>query len=409
MTLLMETEAVTILQSTAPAGMSLMWNNWLQEDALQDLVQHPLLLALGRNEASLGVLKTLLVQHSHYSRNFTRYLCSLLGQLTEASDIMALLENLREEMGVDGMGDMTHAEMFQRTLRIVGVTPDEHAALPATTAMVQTMMGYCQSNDPLAGLAAMCLGAEAIVPLVYRPILQALQHFGYGKDATEFFRLHIEEDEDHAITMLNILRRLTLDKPERRELAIQIGRELIGKRVAMFDSIWNNVQNSSATPAASTLAPVNGTRFSSADFGNVPARLKVTMPERLKHPMVMQTNNAADQAFSSDRKHKVHIVDLPTNTISMTIGRLDVAESTRLHRHNYETVMYILAGSGYSVVGERRVPWQAGDAVYIPVWAAHQHVNTGDVECAYLACENAPLLQNLGGIALREELGALTT
>lgn len=120
----------------------------------------------------------------------------------------------------------------------------------------------------------------------------------------------------------------------------------------------------------------------------------------------MQTMQGAAQAFSTERKHKVHIVDLPTHTISMTIGRLDLAESTRLHRHNYETVIYILAGQGYSKVGDRQVEWQEGDAIYIPVWAEHQHVNTGDMECAYMACENAPLLQNLGGIAIREEMGA---
>ncbi|RBJ73518.1 hypothetical protein C3L29_034325, partial [Pseudomonas sp. MWU12-2534b] len=62
--------------SKAPlvAGMSLIWADWLEEQDLSRLVQHPLLQALERDEASLSTLKTLLLQHSHYSRHFTRYL-----------------------------------------------------------------------------------------------------------------------------------------------------------------------------------------------------------------------------------------------------------------------------------------------------------------------------------------------
>ena len=48
---------------------------------------------------------------------------------------------------------------------------------------------------------------------------------------------------------------------------------------------------------------------------------------------------------------------------------------------------------------------EAGDAVYIPSWAWHKHQNLSDNEPAkYIACENAPQLQNLG-VALREEEG----
>ena len=74
------------------------------------------------------------------------------------------------------------------------------------------------------------------------------------------------------------------------------------------------------------------------------------------------------------------------------------------HRHNYETIIVILKGHGRSVIEDHVVEWAAGDAIYVPVWAWHHHENLSDRdECQYLACENAPLLQNLGGIAVREE------
>ena len=395
-----------------------IWADWLQPAHCQALVQHPLLQALAGPGNNLGLLKAVLAQHSHYSRHFTRYLVALMGRLEDPADVLVLLHNLGEEMGVDAVAGtdtgtaatttvsasagvaLTHAELFQRTLARVGVLPAEHAVLPATRALVAAMMAHCQSGDALAGLAALCLGAEAIVPLVYRPILASLEQLGFGEDATEFFIIHIAEDEDHALAMLAMMRRIVHGAPARMVQAVEIGRQMIGLRVAMFDAVWAACQ-----AGCEARAPAARAHFSSGDFGQVPSRLSVRLPERLKHAQVMHTSGAADQDFSQARRHKVHIVDVPSHTISMTIGRLDVAEATRLHRHNYETVIYVLRGKGRSRVGDRQVEWQAGDAFYVPVWAEHQHENTGDEECAYLACENAPLLQNLGGIALREELG----
>ncbi len=76
----------------------------------------------------------------------------------------------------------------------------------------------------------------------------------------------------------------------------------------------------------------------------------------------------------------------------------------RKHRHYYETLLFILEGSGYSIIEGERVEWEAGDIIYAPPWAWHQHFNTDpDKEVRYIACTNAPLLQNVGGIARREE------
>jgi len=37
------------------------------------------------------------------------------------------------------------------------------------------------------------------------------------------------------------------------------------------------------------------------------------------------------------------------------------------------------------------------------VWAWHHHTSTTDKSCRYVACENAPLLQNLGAAIRQEE------
>jgi len=143
--------------------------------------------------------------------------------------------------------------------------------------------------------------------------------------------------------------------------------------------------------------------YSSKDFAKVPSSLSTPSPERLLHADVLHSRTEEEQRLSSDRRHLVRVVDLPSKVLSMTLGGLEPNEATRRHRHNYETVIYFLEGRGMSRIDDREVRWKAGDAIYVPVWAWHQHVNVSATEKAlYVACENAPHLLNLG-IALREE------
>jgi len=145
-------------------------------------------------------------------------------------------------------------------------------------------------------------------------------------------------------------------------------------------------------------------RFGSADFWRVPALLTARLPERLLHRAVTGELDKGSMRFSTERKHLVHVVDLPSFSMSMTIGGLSPGQTAGRHRHNYETLIYIIEGHGHTTIEDRLIEWRAGDALYIPVWAWHQHRNLSDVEsCLYVACENAPLLQNLGNVAVREE------
>lgn len=140
--------------------------------------------------------------------------------------------------------------------------------------------------------------------------------------------------------------------------------------------------------------------YSSSDFGKTKAHLEVDMPDKLIHKAV--NKGQLDDAFSTDRKHPVHIVDLPSRAISLSIGGLEQGQCTRKHRHTYETIIYVLQGYGHSIVEGKRVDWEVGDAILVPRWAWHQHFNDSDGYVEYIGAENAPMLQNIG-LALREE------
>lgn len=143
--------------------------------------------------------------------------------------------------------------------------------------------------------------------------------------------------------------------------------------------------------------------YSSKHFSKIPDHLTSQVPNKIIHKALLPKTIPNDDPFSLERKHFVSIADLPSKTMSMTLGSIEQGQSTGKHRHNYETLIYIIEGQGMSVIENQEYRWEKNDAVYIPIWAWHHHVNLGETMCWYIACENAPMLQNLGEIALREE------
>ncbi|WP_046243325.1 cupin domain-containing protein [Hymenobacter terrenus] len=118
----------------------------------------------------------------------------------------------------------------------------------------------------------------------------------------------------------------------------------------------------------------------------------VHLPGTLAHHDVEQ----ADAEFTAGRP-TFFIVDVPAKTMCMTIGSLQPGQRSGSHRHSYETIMYITHGQGYTMIEDQRVDWQAGDAVYVPVWAWHHNVNLSpDTAARYVSCDNAPQLHHAG-------------
>jgi mannose-6-phosphate isomerase-like protein (cupin superfamily) len=141
-------------------------------------------------------------------------------------------------------------------------------------------------------------------------------------------------------------------------------------------------------------------------FGAAPASMLMASPARLDS---FETVDVAPRVFAyrmaGDYSQAGRPVDAPlvavarTSVLQVMKQQVTVADYDRC----VETIIYVVKGCGYSLVENEKVEWKAGDALYVPVWAWHRHFNTGDDEAEYVACENAPLLQNLGNIALREE------
>lgn len=210
----------------------------LPGESTQILCNHPLLLAFSKGDADLPTLQELLAQHYLYSRYFTRFLCALISNLPEIEDVRVLSQNLVEELGADQKSGMSHAELFLLSMKAVGVTPHARPPLNATEELTAAMFHYCRSADPLDGLAAMCLGAEAIVPLIYHPVIQAMKSLGIPAEGRQFFELHVAEDEAHALAMLKVMTRLIGGDYKKERRTKDVGKDMIGRRVRFLDRVW---------------------------------------------------------------------------------------------------------------------------------------------------------------------------
>jgi gentisate 1,2-dioxygenase len=93
-----------------------------------------------------------------------------------------------------------------------------------------------------------------------------------------------------------------------------------------------------------------------------------------------------------------------TSTMTAFVGIIVAGERHTAHRHTSVAINYWTAGCGTSVVGGKRVEWEAGDFVISPAWAPHAHTNDGDETAWGIVVHDAPLLFNTGALLWQEVL-----
>ncbi|HZM45022.1 MAG TPA: cupin domain-containing protein, partial [Burkholderiales bacterium] len=82
-------------------------------------------------------------------------------------------------------------------------------------------------------------------------------------------------------------------------------------------------------------------------------------------------------------------------TIACYIQMLRPGEHTRAHRHVCCTNYHVIEGSGYSMVGGRRLAWEDKDIFTVPTWTFHEHVNTGNRPAFLFSFTDAPVMKAL--------------
>jgi gentisate 1,2-dioxygenase len=97
----------------------------------------------------------------------------------------------------------------------------------------------------------------------------------------------------------------------------------------------------------------------------------------------------------------------PTQGTCLLQAEIPPGWHTGSHRHGEEAI-YVLAGSGFAVVEQRRYDFRPGTTVHIPYQAEHQLVNTGDRPVSYLSAlsTDLDLFVRLGRYEQHTEKGA---
>lgn len=238
--------SLTDTQAVLTPHLQQQWARLLPSEDLRALTRHPLLVALAGGKVDMATLRLLLEQHHLYSRNFTRFLCILIARMPEMNDARLLLQNLAEELGADQSDGTSHAELFLLSMRIAGCALRDLLPLQGTRELTASMYEYCRHPDPLEGLAAMCLGAEAIVPIIYTPVIAAMQHLRLPAEGRLFFEVHVADDEEHAIAMLDIMIRLIANDRAKAARVRDVASAMIGRRLRFLDDIWAQSRHATA-------------------------------------------------------------------------------------------------------------------------------------------------------------------
>lgn len=95
--------------------------------------------------------------------------------------------------------------------------------------------------------------------------------------------------------------------------------------------------------------------------------------------------------------HLAPVLGTPIRTFELFMQEIPPGVASDMQQHNHEAVHCVLAGSGYSEIGDRTVEWGAGDFVCVPPLEWHRHYNGSDTEpVRMLLVENTRLLAALG-------------
>lgn len=201
------------------------------------LLSHPFMMRCDHGVVTMQELRNFLIQHGKYSAYFTRYLCALISNLSHGEDVLHLAENLSEELGYGDVKGTPHSHIYARMLGDFQISLDAEETNPETSHLIETMFMLCRQSSGVSGLAALCLGAEAIVPAMYARIIKGLRSHGIEDERMEFFTIHVQCDDGHAETMYSILAKEIGRSRSSFLKVLSAGEMAINSRLRFFDAL----------------------------------------------------------------------------------------------------------------------------------------------------------------------------
>ena len=223
--------------SVSLSGTSKEYIRRLRQAALHHrAVNHPYLQAL--SSAALPHHATAVTefaeQYANYSGIFSQMLQTLEPALISEAHRGVIAENLSEESGhynfetLETLADLgikpqffdgvPHHNLFMRFTRAVGGQPQPPSEPMRTWC--ESMLKMMAEPGGHAGVGALGLGTELIVPQIYRAIESALTYLPHlSTRDTVFFTLHGPVDSHHQEELIELATELAATPSDRRRIA----------------------------------------------------------------------------------------------------------------------------------------------------------------------------------------------
>jgi pyrroloquinoline-quinone synthase len=329
--------------------------------------------------------KHIFSQYYRYSKNFTRYLTALMTNCESDYYRSRLSENLWEEGG-GADPDKRHAELFRRFLRdALGVDLETIEYQSFANDFFHQYLDFCRNSSALAGSAFLSLGTEGAISRLYGYFCEGLLKAGIPDEQLSFFRLHMECDDEHAITLAELMRSYAHEPGWFEQCKSAIDHALNIRKQFLDDALDFVLQARvngllDRVRAEHSLMPKDSTAknfvHSKAEKGAELSGLYSNKDERL------------NIEFSVNR------VDFGAEVFDVRLVSIAPHRNTEHHRHAHESLLTVTSGKGRVLVGDFAVDVRPGATVFVPRWTMHQTQNTGDQPMELLAVTDYSLTRH---------------
>ena len=135
-------------------------------------------------------------------------------------------------------------------------------------------------------------------------------------------------------------------------------------------------------------------------------RLAQSMKDRWKDARLV-TRSEELEFTTSPRGTMAQVVHPALGHANQQLGsfirELPPGKSSGEHRHNFEAILHIILGVGYTIIDGTRYEWKVGDTITVPPMSPHQHFNLdADNAARILAVTSLPLMRNIGAFVYEQ-------
>jgi mannose-6-phosphate isomerase-like protein (cupin superfamily)/pyrroloquinoline quinone (PQQ) biosynthesis protein C len=337
------------------------------------LWRNPLLLAAEQGKLSRADFKFIFSQYYLYSKNFSRLIAIAMAKCESDYFRSKLSENLWEEGG--GLEiEKRHSEIFRQFLKnSLNVDPSQIIFSNYTQSFFKDYFALCERGDMAETAAVLSFGTEGIVSNLYRIFKKGLLSAGLSEEELHFFNLHIECDDDHALTLQELALSFEQDS-NFLEKCSEATKAALSLRDQFFKELYQALEFNKLEPLINIVSRAHDSNLTKEEV----------------YQCHFTLNNVQNKLYSNvDRDRNINFnvdrVPFPASVMDPRIVHIPPSFNNELHRHAHETIFYFLSGSGEVYLDEHTIQVKTGDLVYVPRWSIHQTKNTGSMDMIVLA------------------------